>query len=151
MKPYINPALDKKFNDIEAETKKSQPQTSQIKPTSAITYDELEAIVKHYLLIVDPGLIKIIIACAVCHRLPLEPVWLLIVAGPGGGKTELLSGLYGLNNVYPLSDLTQQTFMSGYKDPKGSLLDRLPNEVLIIMKDFTTVLEMNSDKQNAIL
>lgn len=117
-----------------------------------VTYESLENIIKRYLLIEDKGLIKIIVACVISHRLPVDPVWLLIVAGPGGGKTELLSGLFGLDNVWPLSDLTSQTFMSGDKTaPKGSLLHRLPPEVLIIMKDFTTVLEMNSDKQNAIL
>jgi hypothetical protein len=145
MKPYDNPALEKKFDQIEAAT------PSQVETKTAITYAELEKIIKDYLLIDDEGLIKLIVTTVVCHRLPIEPVWLLIVAGPGAGKTELLSGLYDLNNVYPLSDLTPQTFMSGYKDEKGSLLHRLPKEVLIIMKDFTTVLEFNSDKQATIL
>ena len=144
-KPVMNPAIVKKFEVIEA----SHDQLPQV--TTAVTFDELEAVIKHYLLIADEGLIKIITATIICHRLPLEPVWLLIVAGPGGGKTELLSGLYDLNNVYPLSDLTPQTFLSGFKDPKGSLLERLPPEVIIIMKDFTTVLEFPPEKQSQIL
>jgi hypothetical protein len=111
----------------------------------------LESVVKSYLLIADKGLIKLIAATVICHRLPLEPVWLLIVAGPGAGKTELLSGLFGLHDVYPLSDLTPQTFMSGYQNEKGSLLYRLPEKVIILMKDFTTVLEFPSEKQNTIL
>jgi hypothetical protein len=147
MKPKnpVNPAIIKKFEAIEA----SNQLLAQTNTT--ISYDELEATIKSYLLITDRGLIKIIVAVIICHRLPLEPVWLLIVAGPGGGKTELLSGLYDLANVYPLSDLTPQTFMSGYKDPKGSLLERLPSEVILIMKDFTTVLEFPPEKQAAIL
>lgn len=137
--------IEQKFQAIEAEL----PTAS---PTQPITFAELETTIKKYLLIADPGLIKIITACVISHRLPVEPVWLLIVAGPGGGKTELLTGLFGLNNVWPLSDLTAQTFMSGDKSiAKGSLLHRLPPEVLIVMKDFTTVLEMSSDKQNTIL
>ncbi len=144
-KPTVNPAIIKKFDQIEAAT------PIPIEPITAVSYAQLEKIIKDYLLIADKGLIKIITATVVCHRLPLEPVWLLIVASPGAGKTELLSGLYGLAGVYPLSDLTTQTFMSGFKDPKGSLLERLPNEVIIIMKDFTTVLEFPADKQNAIL
>lgn len=116
------------------------------------TYNDLENTIKKYLLIKDKGLIKILTACVISHRMPVEPVWLLIVAGPGGGKTELLTGLFGLDNVWPLSDLTPQTFMSGDKStPNASLLHRLPPEPLIVMKDFTTVLEMNSDKQSAIL
>jgi hypothetical protein len=79
-------------------------------------------------------------------------VWLLIVAGSGGTKTELLRGLNGLKDIYPLSDLTPQTFLSGDKtNKKGSLLHRLPPEVIITMKDFTTVLEMSPDKRSVIL
>lgn len=145
-KPPVSPRLVKKFDDIDPTFL-----SSAYKVTQAITYAELEEIIKDYLLIADKGLIKLITATVVCHRLPLEPVWLLIVAGPGAGKTELLSGLYGLKNIHALSDLTTQTFMSGYKEEKGSLLNRLPKQVLIIMKDFTTVLEFPSDKQNTIL
>jgi hypothetical protein len=84
--------------------------------------------------------------------MPVEPVWLLIVAGPGGTKTELLRALYDLSDVHPLSDLTPQTFLSGDKINKNSsLLDRLSSEVILVMKDFTTVLEMNADKRAAIL
>lgn len=141
MKPYSNAALDKRFDEIEAAHSDYSP----------IAYEKLERIINSYLLLADKGLIKLIVATVICHRLPLEPVWLLIVAGPGAGKTELLSGLYGLNKVHPLSDLTPQTFMSGYKGDNSSLLERLPNEVILIMKDFTTVLEFSADKQAAIL
>ncbi len=145
MKPYDNPALEKKFNEIEA----ANP--APTKSTTAITYQELEQTVRKYLLIADKGLIKIVTATVVCHRLPLEPAWLLIVAGPGAGKTEILTGLYGLAEVYPVSDLTTQTFMSGFKAEDSSLLYRMPEKAIVIMKDFTTVLEFNSEKQNAIL
>ena len=145
MKPKDYQSVDERLNQIVPDS------VTNPTPATAISYDDLERIIKSYLLIGDPGLIKIITAIVVCHRLPLEPVWLLIVAGPGAGKTELLMGLNKLAKVYFLSDLTPQTFMSGYKDEQGSLLNRLPNEVLIIMKDFTTVLEFNADKLATIL
>ncbi len=154
MNTHHESVLEKKFQDIEAEMPsptlhtKALPAGEHLAP---ISFSELEAIVKKWLLIEDPGLIKILIACVLCHRMRVEPVWLLIVAGPGGSKTELLRALYDLQNVYPLSDLTPQTFMSGFKDTNGSLLHRLPPEVIIIMKDFTTVLEMSAEKRSAIL
>lgn len=148
--PYVSQSITKSFEkikaNIEMKSKTPQPETR-----SAISYEELEAIVNSYLLIADKGLVKVIVAAVICHRLPLEPVWLLIVAGPGAGKTELIQGLFNLLNVYALSDLTPQTFMSGFQHEKASLLDRLPKQVIILMKDFTTVLEFPADKQNIIL
>jgi predicted transcriptional regulator len=122
--------IEKKFQAIEADTELNQ------KHQDPITFKELEAIIKRWLLIEDVGLIKVLTACVLSNRLEAEPVWLLIVAGSGGTKTELLRGLNGLKDIYPLSDLTPQTFLSG---------------VIITMKDFTTVLEMSPDKRAVIL
>lgn len=120
--------------------------------TKATPFQELETVIKKWLLIGDTGLIKIIVATVLANRLPVEPVWLLIVAPPGGAKTELLSGLKSLDDAYFMSDLTPQTFLSGDKSSKdASLLMRLPKQVILILKDFTTVLEMHPDKRSAIL
>jgi hypothetical protein len=55
-------------------------------------------------------------------------------------------------DTYFLSELTARTFASGLEthgaDP--SLLARLQQEVLLL-KDFTTVLEMHHDERQAIL
>jgi hypothetical protein len=51
-----------------------------------------------------------------------------------------------------LSDLTPQTFVSGYvKDKKASLLARLPSGTVLTLKDFTTVLQLNHDARQQIL
>lgn len=112
----------------------------------------LEATIGNWLLINDPGLIKVTTGCVLANRLNADPVWLFIVTASGGTKTELLRGLNGLDDIYPISDLTAQTFLSGEKNNKtASLLHRLPPRVTITMKDFTTVLTMHRDKQHAIL
>ena len=115
-------------------------------------FAQLEAVINKWLLINDPGIIKILTACVLANRLPADPVWLFIVTASGGTKTELLRGLNKIENIYPISDLTPQTFLSGEKSNKNaSLLLRLPKEVTITMKDFTTVLTMHRDKRHAIL
>ena len=86
------------------------------------------------------------------HDLGGQPLWLPLVAPPSGVKTELLRTLWGVPGVYPLSELTARTFASGL-DTHGddpSLLHRLRNEVLVL-KDFTTVLEMHREERQAIL
>src|ERR1700691_2686139 len=113
MKPKDYQSVDERLDQIVPADSVTNPVS-----TTAMTYAELEQTIKDYLLIADSGLIKIILATIICHNLPVDPVWLLIVAGPGGGKTELLMGLLGIDKVSLLSDLTPQTFVSGSKEEK---------------------------------
>lgn len=107
------------------------------------TLQELEAVYQKHLLIIDRALLVVTAGVYLAHQLKGEPVWLLIVAPPGGTKTEVLRSFYGAPGVYALSKLTPRTFASGLdtpgKDP--SLLARLHDEILVV-KDLTTVLQM---------
>jgi hypothetical protein len=113
----------------------------------------LRVVFDRWLLIKDLDLLPIIVSTVLAHRLGGEPVWLLIVAPPGGTKTEPLRALYDCPGIYPLSELTPKTFASGLEVPGGqdpSLLRRLTDEILLL-KDFTTVLEMRREDRQAIL
>lgn len=117
-----------------------------------VSWTDLETTVKKWLLLGDKGVLRILVGALLAHYLGGDPVWLFLIAPPGGAKTELLSALYAVKGVYPISDLTARTFASGLDTPNGdpSLLARLSDEVLIL-KDFTTVLEMSRDERQAIL
>jgi len=67
-------------------------------------------------------------------------------------KTELLRMLWYATDVFPISDLRARTFASGLDTPTGeaSLLDQLSTEILVL-KDFTTILEIRHDERQAIL
>jgi hypothetical protein len=125
---------------------------SDISDTPPLDLAGLHATFRRWLLITDPALLPVLVGAFVAHQLGMDPVWLLIVAPPGGTKTEVLRALYGFPGVYPLSDLTARTFASGLDTPSGdpSLLARLTNEILVL-KDFTTVLEKHRDERQAIL
>jgi ribosomal protein L37AE/L43A len=73
-----------------------------------------------------------------------EPLWMFIVAPPGGTKTEPIMALSGGPGIVTLSSLTPATLVSGMNlggaDP--SLLPQLDGRVLVI-KDFTNVLTLN--------
>jgi hypothetical protein len=106
-----------------------------------------------WLLIEDRDLLTVIVGAALAHRFGSDPVWLLVVAPPGGTKTEPIRALYDCPGFYPLSELTPKTFASGLEVPGGrdpSLLHRLTDQILIL-KDFTTVLEMRREDRQAIL
>jgi hypothetical protein len=120
--------------------------------TTPVDLAGLEAAFARWLLIDDRGLIVIVVGAVLAHLLTGDSVWLLVVAPPGGTKSELLRALYGYQGIYPLSELTARTFASGLDKADGdpSLLARLSDEILVL-KDFTTVLEMHREERQAIL
>jgi hypothetical protein len=111
----------------------------------------------------DTSMIPLLCAVTLSNRMPGDPVWCMFVGGSSSGKTELLNMTTGLNYdadnyragfVSELSMLTSNTFLSGMKTSKKgepSLLLRLPRTAVLMMKDFTTVLSMNKDEQQAIM
>jgi DNA-binding MarR family transcriptional regulator len=80
-----------------------------------------------------------------------EPVWLVLVAPPSSGKTEILNILYGLPDTHEISTFTEGALLSGTprkkweKGAKGGLLNEIGDFGIIVCKDFTTVLSMNRD------
>ena len=113
---------------------------------------DLQERITSFLLLKDPDVLPVILGARAAHRFGGTPVWLLLVAPPSGSKTELILALRRMPDTYFLSELTARTFASGLEthgaDP--SLLARLHEEVLLL-KDFTTVLEMHHDERQAIL
>jgi DeoR-like helix-turn-helix domain len=124
------------------------PDTSE----KVLEFRALLGTVTSWLLLRDPDVLPVTLGAKKAHDLGGQPPWLLLVAPPSGVKTELLRTLWRVPGVYPLSELTARTFASGLEthgdDP--SLLHRLRNEVLVL-KDFTTVLEMHREERQAIL
>jgi hypothetical protein len=114
-------------------------------------FNALEAKIKETYLLADPGIIKLLCAAVIVHRLPSDPVWIFVVSPPSGGKTELLNCLTKVAGTYPMSTLTTNTFLSGMKreGKQTSLLNRIENGIFVF-KDFTTILSMNADARNEI-
>lgn len=102
------------------------------------------------------------LALATATSLPLHgtehpaPVWLLIAGAPSSGKTEAVLLLKEAQTVKYLDAMTENSFVSGYVDPKGGtgpkqqLLPELDGKCLVI-KDLTTVFSMREDRVKKIL
>jgi hypothetical protein len=117
------------------------------------TINQLNDRIGTVMLMADEGVIRLIVYTLLANRMRLGPVWSVIVAPPSGGKSELLQATYDLDMVYPLSSLTPQTFISGAHQTGGksaSLLDEIDNMTLV-MKDLTTIVEMNKEDRKAIM
>lgn len=115
-----------------------------------ISFEELTEVFNKWLLIEDKGILKIVCATVVANQLPTNAVWLFIVAPSGGGKTEFIKALGEIEFIYPLSNLTPQTFISGMRGQDASLLPQLTNKI-VTFKDFTTILQSHPQAQAEIL
>jgi hypothetical protein len=121
-----------------------------------VTLEEVKATFRKWLYLKDETVIDVVLGCVVANRSQSDPVWVFIVAPPGGTKTEVLRSLK-TSETYHLSTLTRHSLISGFmiKRKDGSridpsLLPLLDGKVLII-KDFTTVISMDKHAREEIL
>jgi hypothetical protein len=103
----------------------------------------------------DQDLIDFALSVYKSHDIPGDPLWAIIIDASGAGKTELLRAFRNRPDAYFLSNLTENTLVSGYRDPKmptkdPSLLPELDGKVLVI-KDLAPLMGMRSDSRSAVI
>jgi hypothetical protein len=123
----------------------------------------LETELKKVYLINDSHIAKVLLALVVSQFTSSDPIWTVIVAPSGGGKSEFINMLSdfkwtkpGPNEpeqvVTPISTLTSRTFVSGFKtagkDP--SLLTKISRGIITI-KDMTSLLSEHKDDKAVIM
>ncbi len=110
----------------------------------------------------DATPLRMIIATVLSPYMDGSPVWLMIVATSGSGKTELLKVLNTIKAVSQISNMSENTLLSGSRKPKTavgekeaketSLLKRIPKRGgALIWPEFNTLLDERSEKKAAIL
>lgn len=106
------------------------------------TFEDVEKVFKKWLYLDNTDAIKTACAVILSTRMKGDPLWMMLVAPPGGSKTEIISSFNMCPNVYLTSSLTPHAMVSGANDRDGSdpsLLPKLNNKCLNI-KDFTVIL-----------
>ncbi len=127
------------------EQEAKQRRRAELEALEPITFPELKEVFNKWMLIPDPYFLKYVLSCYCANALSQRPVWTIIVAPSGGGKTEMLNSLLPLEMIYPLSTLTTNTFLSGMPGAKDqSLLPQL-NDKILLVKDWTVILSMQKD------
>lgn len=119
---------------------------------------ELQKEFEKVFLMGDSGVIPLLCAVLIANQMDNDPVWLLLVSPPSGGKTELIESLemITLRNqplTFPISDLTVNTFASGQKKlgKETSLLHKMKPGSIMTFKDFTSMISKNRDAQQEIM
>jgi hypothetical protein len=105
----------------------------------------------------ETGSLDTALAAVAANRLEGDPLWMLLVAPPASGKTEMLDSLLGLPDMHPAATLTEAALLSGVprkersKDASGGLLRAMGGFGFLICKDFTSVLSMHRDLRTPLL
>lgn len=105
------------------------------------------------MVIKDPHVLDIILATVVGNLLILrDPLWLMVIAPSSGGKSTFLAPVTAVENCHFIDDLTEKTFLSGYKVAKKevSLLKIIGNGIMCF-SDFTSILAKNPNSRGEIL
>lgn len=103
----------------------------------------------------DDHCISDVLSCAyLCNVVSQtsEPVWLQIIGPPSSHKTESLRPILTYPDTVPLSSITDNALISGFRDTEGndpSLILRLNNRNLVI-KDMTTLHAMAKNSRDKV-
>ncbi|MGA2835077.1 MAG: hypothetical protein ABSF84_00635 [Acidimicrobiales bacterium] len=120
-----------------------------------MTIDELLNVFREHLYLPDPAPVEVVVGAMVANLLRGDPVWLLLVGPPASGKTEILSSLCQVPDVYETSSLTEPGLLSGSsartEGSTGGLLAEMGSFGHIICKDFTSILSQSSDTRTSLL
>ena len=120
----------------------SVPAPSEFKPC---TRSELVTEYRKWLHMATEDPLAVLYGAVLANRLEGDPLWLFLVAPPGGMKSELLMSLAKADCTLACSSLTPHALVSGASFQGGedpSLIPRLNGKVLVV-KDFTTTLVMH--------
>jgi hypothetical protein len=129
-------------------------------PDTTSPVAEVEAIFARWIRDTDPIPTRAVLAAYVANRkLDGDPVWLMLVGGSGVGKTERLTPLAVMPDVILESSISgPAALLSGTgkkeraKDASGGILRKLPNgEGVLVLKDFTSIIDMHRDSRAEIL
>jgi hypothetical protein len=103
----------------------------------------------------DQDIIDVFLATYVSNRFKGDPLWLMLIDGSGGGKTELARSVKERRESYFMGRISPKALNSGYrgKDAKGkdpSILPQLNGKVFVI-KDLSPLLSMKAEDRREVI
>lgn len=105
----------------------------------------------------DVDILDCVLAARASHELDGDPLWLLVISGSGAAKTETVSSL-GETGAFTISSISSDAALlsgspkkSRVKEATGGLLRTIGEDGVVVIKDVTSILSMNSNVRAPIL
>lgn len=116
-----------------------------------MNFEQIKKEYKKVFYLEDDGVLDVAFATVLSTYVNGDPIWTMIVGASSGGKSEIVNLFTKIKWVWPISDITENTLLSGSYADNASLLDQIGPIGCITMKDFTSVLSMRQEKKSAII
>lgn len=105
----------------------------------------------------DCSVIDAVMATAAAERLAGDPLWLLVISGPGNTKTETVQSLSGAGARVTSTIASEGALLSASprkaraKNATGGLLRRIGDRGLLVIKDVTSILATDRNTRAGVL
>jgi hypothetical protein len=105
----------------------------------------------------DLDTVDAVLAAAAVERLVGDPLWLLVISGPGNAKTETVQALSGAGAVVSSTITSVGALLSAAPrkdraaDATGGLLRRLGDRGVLVIKDMTSILSMDRNTRAGVV
>jgi hypothetical protein len=107
----------------------------------------------------DTDVLDAVLATAASERLDGDPLWLLVISGPGNAKTETVQSLAGAGAIVTSTIASEGALLSATKPQgkgkstaaTGGLLRKLGNRGVVVIKDVTSILSADSNTRSRVL
>lgn len=105
----------------------------------------------------DLDALNAMLAAVAVEKLDGDPIWLLIISGPGNAKTETVQALNGVGATITSAISSDAALLSATpkrertKTATGGLLRKLGSNGVLVIKDVTSILSMNRDMRAKVL
>jgi len=105
----------------------------------------------------DIDILDAVLATAASERLSGDPLWLLVISGPGNAKTETVQALAGAGATITSTIASEGALLSATsrkqksKGATGGLLRKLGNRGILVIKDVTSILSADRHTRGPVL
>lgn len=119
-----------------------------------MTLQDIKTYYREIFYLEDDTILDLLCAIAISVWTRSDAIWLLVIGPPSSGKTEFVNTLSGLGYAHQVSTLTENAFLSGMPGSDGkekSLLHKIGPVGLLIMKDYTSILNTKEELRKKVL
>ena len=147
-------SLDEKRRELKAST----VEAPSIVPPDPMSLDELHTVFRkwfgdHY----EMDVIDAVLSAAAVERLEGDPLWLLLISGPGNTKTETVQTLAGCGAHITSTIQSEGALLSASsqkevsKTATGGLLRKIGARGILVIKDVTSILSSDRNVRASVL
>lgn len=153
-----NDKEDRPGQETEAIDEAGQPDTENTPAACAISLQEAHDVFSRWLgAEYDTDALDAMLAAVAVERLDGDPLWLLLISGPGNAKTETVQATDGVGAIITSTISSAGALLSGTPvkeradNATGGLLRKLQPGGVLVVKDVTSILSMSGDARAEVL